>query len=209
MQKAKGYAATAVKAPLGPYGFERRDVGDGDVAIDIKYCGVCHSDIHQARDEWGGSIFPMVPGHEIVGTVIKTGSAVKKFKEGDRAGVGCMVNSCGHCANCQNGEEQFCENGAIWTYNARDNGATTYGGYSNVIVVQESFALSISPKLDLAAAAPLLCAGITTYSPLRHWKVGPGMKVGVVGLGGLGHMVRKLANSFVAHVVQVTTARHK
>jgi uncharacterized zinc-type alcohol dehydrogenase-like protein len=185
MFQSWGYAAHQAKEPLAPFSFQRRDPGPHDIVIEIQYCGVCHSDLHQVRDEWGGSIFPMVPGHEIVGTVIKAGSAVKKFKEGDRAGVGCMVNSCGHCINCVAGEEQFCQKGAIWTYNARDNGEPTFGGYSNNMVVQESFALNISPKLDLAAAAPLLCAGITTYSPLRHWKIGPGMKVGVVGLGGL------------------------
>lgn len=204
-----GYAAARAKEPLAPFSFERRDPGPNDIVIEIQYCGVCHSDIHQARDEWGGSIFPMVPGHEIVGTVVKAGSAVRKFKEGDHAGVGCMVNSCGQCVNCLAGEEQYCQKGAVWTYNSRDNGVPTYGGYSNVIVVQESFALRISPKLDLAATAPLLCAGITTYSPLRHWKIGPGMKVGVVGLGGLGHMALKLAHSFGAHVVQFTTSPGK
>jgi uncharacterized zinc-type alcohol dehydrogenase-like protein len=209
MMQSWGYAAHQAKEPLAPFSFQRRDPGPHDIAIEIQYCGVCHSDLHQVRDEWGGSIFPMVPGHEIVGTVIKAGSAVKKFKEGDRAGVGCMVNSCGHCVNCVAGEEQFCQKGAIWTYNARENGEPTFGGYSNNIVVQESFALNISPKLDLAAAAPLLCAGITTYSPLRHWKIGPGMKVGVVGLGGLGHMGLKLAHSFGAHVVQFTTSKSK
>ena len=210
MIQSWGYAAPQAKEPLAPFSFQRRDPGPHDIVIEIQYCGVCHSDLHQVRDEWGGgSIFPMVPGHEIVGTVIKTGSAVKKFKDGDRAGVGCMVNSCGHCVNCEAGEEQFCQKGAIWTYNARDNGEQTFGGYSNNMVVQESFALNISPKLDLAAAAPLLCAGITTYSPLRHWKIGPGMKVGVVGLGGLGHMALKLAHSFGAHVVQFTTSKNK
>jgi uncharacterized zinc-type alcohol dehydrogenase-like protein len=204
-----GYAAASAKEPLAPFSFERRDPGPNDIVIEIQYCGVCHSDIHQARDEWGGSIFPMVPGHEIVGTVVKAGSAVRKFKEGDHAGVGCMVNSCGQCVNCLAGEEQYCQKGAVWTYNSRDNRVPTYGGYSNVIVVQESFALRISPKLDLAATAPLLCAGITTYSPLRHWKIGPGMKVGVVGLGGLGHMALKLAHSFGAHVVQFTTSPGK
>ena len=209
MIKSWGYAATQVKAPLAPFTFERRDPNPDDIVIEVQYCGVCHSDLHQVRDEWGGAIFPMVPGHEIVGTVVKVGSQVKKFKEGDRAGVGCMVNSCGHCVNCIGGEEQYCENGAIWTYNARENGFPTYGGYSNNMVVKESFALNISPKLDLAASAPLLCAGITTYSPLRHWKVGAGSKVGVVGLGGLGHMALKFAHAFGAHVVQFTTSRKK
>jgi alcohol dehydrogenase (NADP+) len=207
--KSWGYAAPQTKVPLAPFSFERRDPNPDDIVIEIQYCGVCHSDLHQVRDEWGGAIFPMVPGHEIVGTVVKVGSQVTKFKEGDRAGVGCMVNSCGHCVNCIGGEEQYCENGAIWTYNARENGLPTYGGYSNNMVVKESFALNISPKLDLAASAPLLCAGITTYSPLRHWKVGPGSKVGVVGLGGLGHMALKFAHAFGAHVVQFTTSRKK
>ncbi len=209
MIQSWGYAAPQAKQPLAPFSFERRDPGPNDIVIDIKYCGVCHSDIHQARDEWGGSIFPMVPGHEIVGIVIKVGSAVKNFKEGDRAGVGCMIDSCGHCSSCHSGEEQYCLNGATFTYNSRTNGEPNFGGYSNNIVVQESFAIRISPKLDLAASAPLLCAGVTTYSPLRHWKVGPGMKVGVVGLGGLGHMALKLAHSFGAHVVQFTTSLSK
>lgn len=209
MIKSWGYAAAKAKASLAPFSFERRDPAPDDIVIEIQYCGVCHSDLHQVRDEWGGAIFPMVPGHEIVGTVIKAGSKVKKFKEGDHAAVGCMVNSCGHCANCVAGEEQYCEKGAAWTYNGRDNSAITYGGYSNNILVKESFALSVSPKLDLAAAAPLLCAGITTYSPLRHWKVGPGSKVGVVGLGGLGHMALKFADAFGAHVVQFTRSPGK
>ncbi len=209
MIQSWGYAAPKAKAPLAPYTFERRDPGANDIVIQIQYCGVCHSDIHQARDEWGGSVFPMVPGHEIVGTVVKVGSAVKHFKEGDLAGVGCMVNSCGKCVACADGEEQFCQKGANFTYNSSEGGVTTQGGYSDKIVVTEAFALRISPKLDLAATAPLLCAGITTYSPLRHWKVGKGMKVGVVGLGGLGHMALKLAHSFGAHVVQFTTSKNK
>lgn len=209
MIKSWGYAAPQAKEPLAPFSFQRRNPGPNDIVIEVQYCGVCHSDLHQVRDEWGGSIFPMVPGHEIVGTVAKAGSQAKKFKEGDRVGVGCMVSSCGHCVNCVAGEEQYCENGATWTYNALEDGAPTYGGYSNNIVVKESFVVSISPKLDLAAAAPLLCAGVTTYSPLRHWKVGPGLKVGVVGLGGLGHMALKFAHSFGAHVVQFTTSINK
>jgi uncharacterized zinc-type alcohol dehydrogenase-like protein len=209
MIQSWGYAAPQAKEPLAPFSFQRRDPGPNDIVIEIQYCGVCHSDLHQVRDEWGGSIFPMVPGHEIVGTVIKVGKEVVKFKEGDRAGVGCMVNSCGVCINCLAGEENYCQKGAIWTYNSRENGEPTFGGYSNNIVVKESFAVRISPKLDLAAAAPLLCAGITTYSPLRHWKIGPGKKVGVVGLGGLGHMGLKLAHAFGAHVVQFTTSKNK
>src|SRR6185312_9694263 len=204
MTPARGYAATAADAPLAPFPFERRDVGDHDVAIDILYCGICHTDIHQVRNEWGGSFYPMVPGHEIAGRVRAVGKAVKRFKAGDLAGVGCMVNSCRVCQNCRDGEEQFCDRGALMTYNGREeSGEPTYGGYSNQIVVNEDFVLRIThPEKDLAGVAPLLCAGITTYSPLRRWKAGAGKKVGVVGLGGLGHMGLKLAHSFGAHVVQ-------
>lgn len=193
MAKAIGYAAYDPKKPLAPFNFERREVGAHDVEIDILYCGVCHSDLHQARDEWGNSTFPMVPGHEIVGRVTKVGSAVTKFKAGDLAGVGCLVDSCRSCPDCQDSLEQYC-NHAVFTYNSPDKqmpGQSTYGGYSNLIVVEQRFVLKVSEKLDLAAVAPLLCAGITTYSPLRNWKVGPGQKVGVVGLGGLGHMAVK------------------
>jgi uncharacterized zinc-type alcohol dehydrogenase-like protein len=205
-----GYAAQNAKSPLAPFSFERRDVRDHDVLIEILYCGVCHSDIHQARDEWGGSTFPMVPGHEIVGKVTRVGSAVKKFKVGDLAGVGCLVDSCRTCSSCQDGFEQFCENGFVGTYNATEkDGTLTYGGYSDAIVVDEKFTLRISPKLDLSRVAPLLCAGITTYSPLRHWKVGKGQRVGIVGLGGLGHMGVKFARSFGAHVVVFTTSLSK
>ncbi|MBX3034849.1 MAG: NAD(P)-dependent alcohol dehydrogenase [Bdellovibrionaceae bacterium] len=205
------YAARDSHSPLSPYSFERRDPREDDVVIEIQYCGVCHSDIHQVRDEWGGSRFPMVPGHEIVGRVTKVGPKVKKFKVGDLAGVGCMVDSCRHCHSCEDGLEQFCENGFVGTYNSveKDGKTPTQGGYSNNIVVRESFALRISPKLELAAVAPLLCAGITTYSPLRHWKAGPGKKVGIVGLGGLGHMGVKFARSFGAHVVLFTTSPGK
>jgi uncharacterized zinc-type alcohol dehydrogenase-like protein len=207
---AHGYAARKAKGEFSPFSFERRSLGANDILIEILYCGVCHSDIHQVNDDWGGSVFPMVPGHEIVGKVVQVGSAVKKFRVGDRAGVGCMVDSCGTCEPCENAEEQYCGKGPIWTYNCTDKtGKITYGGYSNNIVVKEEFALKISPKLDLAATAPLLCAGITTYSPLRHWKVGPGQKVGIVGLGGLGHMGLKFARSFGAHVVQFTTSPGK
>jgi uncharacterized zinc-type alcohol dehydrogenase-like protein len=178
--------------------------------MDIQYCGVCHSDIHQVRDEWGGSIFPMVPGHEIVGTVSAVGSDVTRFKPGDLAGVGVMVDSCRECASCKRGLEQYCEKGMVGTYGAKDRyGDITYGGYSNVIVTDEHFVYNVSPKLNLAAVAPLLCAGITTYSPLKHWGVGPGKKVGVVGLGGLGHMGLKFAHSLGAHVVQFTTSASK
>lgn len=211
MIKASGYAAHSQGAALAPFSFERRDPLPTDVFIEIQYCGVCHTDIHQVRDEWGGAAYPMVPGHEIVGRVVRTGSAVTRFKPGDTAAVGCMVDSCRTCANCQAGEEQFCLKGSIFTYNSPDphTGGFTYGGYSNNIVVDEAFTLSVSPKLDAAASAPLLCAGITTYSPLRHWNVGPGQKVGIVGLGGLGHMALKFARSFGAHVVQFTTSPSK
>jgi alcohol dehydrogenase (NADP+) len=211
MIQSQGYAARNTKDPLAPFSFERRNPGPTDVAIEIQFCGVCHSDIHQVRDEWGGTVFPIVPGHEIVGRVIQVGSAVRKFKEGDLAGVGCLVDSCRTCANCQDGEEQFCLNGATFTYNSpeKQTGGVTYGGYSNNIVADEAFVLKIPSNLDPAATAPLLCAGITTYSPMRHWKVGPGQKVGVVGLGGLGHMALKFARSFGAHVVQFTTSLNK
>ena len=210
MPASQGYAAAAAKAPLGPFKFERREPGPHDVQIEIQYCGVCHSDLHQIMDEWGHGIFPMVPGHEIVGKVVKVGAHVKGFKPGDLAGVGCMVDSCRTCASCGEGLEQYCENGFVGTYNARDKqGAPTYGGYANNIVVDEAFTLRVSPKLNLAAVAPLLCAGITTWSPLRHWKVSKGQKVGVVGLGGLGHMAVKFAHSFGAEVVLFTTSPGK
>jgi alcohol dehydrogenase (NADP+) len=210
MTKARGYAAESANAPLGPFAFQRRAPGPADIEIAIAFCGVCHSDLHQVRNEWGGSLFPMVPGHEIVGRVTAVGSAVTKFAVGDRAGVGCMVTSCRTCDNCADGEEQYCTKGATFTYNSRDtDGSLTYGGYSNSIVVDEAFVLRIPASLDLAAAAPLLCAGITTYSPLRHWNVQAGQKVGVIGLGGLGHMALKFAKAFGAHVVQFTTSESK
>ena len=211
MAKAIGYAAYDPKKPLAPFDFERREPGPEDVQIEILYCGVCHSDLHQARDEWGNSAVPMVPGHEIVGRVTQVGSAVTKFKVGDLAGVGCMVDSCRSCPDCHDGVEQYC-NHTTFTYNspdAKSPGQSTYGGYSNLIVVDQHFVLKVSDKLDLAAVAPLLCAGITTYSPLRHWKVGPGMKVGIVGLGGLGHMGVKFAHAFGAHTVLFTTSASK
>jgi uncharacterized zinc-type alcohol dehydrogenase-like protein len=208
--KSLGYAAHDKTSALVPFHFDRREPGPNDVAVEIAYCGICHSDIHQVRDEWANAIYPMVPGHEITGRVAKAGSAVKKFKEGDLAGVGVMVDSCRVCANCKASEEAYCEKGMVGTYNARDyKGELTFGGYSNNIVVDERYVHSISPKLELAAVAPLLCAGITTYSPLRHWKVGKGSKVGVIGLGGLGHMGLKFAHSFGAHVVQFTTSESK
>ncbi len=212
MISTQGYAAQSAQEPLKPFSFERRDPKPDDVQIDILFCGVCHSDLHTARNEWGGSTnYPCVPGHEIVGRVLKVGSAVKIFKEGDMAAVGCMVDSCGKCGNCEADLEQFCENGATFTYNSKDahTGGITYGGYSKSIVVDQKFVLRLPDKLNPASAAPLLCAGITTYSPLRRWKVGKGQKVGVVGLGGLGHMALKFANAFGAHVVLFTTSPGK
>ncbi len=210
MTASRGYAAQQANDALAPFAFERRAPGPTDIQIEIAYCGVCHSDLHQVRDEWGGAMFPMVPGHEIVGTVTAVGSDITKFKVGDLAGVGCLVNSCGTCASCADGEEQYCTTGATFTYNSRDtDGAPTYGGYANNIVVDEKFALTIPAGLELAGVAPLLCAGITTYSPLRHWNVKAGQKVGVVGLGGLGHMALKFAKAFGAHVVQFTSSQNK
>ncbi len=211
MIATKGYAALNAKAPLAPLSFQRREVGPDDVLIDILYCGVCHSDLHQIRDEWGGSIFPMVPGHEIVGKISKIGSQVKKFKVGDLAGVGCIVDSCRSCANCKEDLEQFCEVHSVGTYNSTemDLKTPTYGGYSNQIVVAEAFTLKISDKLKLAEVAPLLCAGITTYSPLRYWKIGKGHQVAVAGLGGLGHMAVKFAVSFGAEVTVLSTSASK
>jgi uncharacterized zinc-type alcohol dehydrogenase-like protein len=214
MIHSHGYAAKDAKSPLAPFKFERRDPGPKDIAIEILYCGICHSDIHTVRDEWSdvmATVYPVVPGHEIIGRVTHVGKDVQKFKVGDLAGVGCMVDSDRTCPNCKAGEEQFCLSMPTFTYNSPDphTGKTTYGGYSNNLVVTEDFALTISPKLDPAATAPLLCAGITTYSPLKHWKVGPNQKVGIVGLGGLGHMALKFAHSFGAHVVQFTTSPSK
>ncbi len=208
---AKAYAAKSATAPLAPFSLTRRDPLANDVAIEILFCGVCHSDLHTARNEWHGTIYPCVPGHEIVGRVVKVGRNVKKFIEGDLAAVGCMVDSCRTCANCKNGLEQYCEKSATFTYNSPDKhlGGMTFGGYSDSIVVDESFVLKVSKKLNLAATAPLLCAGITTYSPLKHWKAGPGKKVGIVGLGGLGHMGVKFAHAFGAHVVLFTTSPGK
>lgn len=208
---AKSFAAQSATSPLAPYTLERRDPTATDVAIDILYCGVCHSDLHQARNEWHSSIYPVVPGHEIVGRVIRVGKNVAKFKEGDLAAVGCLVDSCHSCPSCARGLEQYCENSPTLTYNGADkhSGGVTYGGYSESIVVDQSFALKVPANLDPAAVAPLLCAGITTYSPLRHWEVGPGQKVGIVGLGGLGHMGVKFAHAFGAHVVLFTTSPGK
>jgi len=212
MLAAKGYAAQSANATLAPWDFERRDVGPHDVQIDILYCGVCHSDLAQINNEWFPGIFPMVPGHEIVGRVVKVGEHVKNFKPGDLAGVGTLANSCGKCSHCEDGLEVYCENGVIPTYNGidryRDN-LPTYGGYANTIVTDESFTSRISEKLDLAAAAPLLCAGITTYSPMKHWKVGKGHKVAVLGLGGLGHMAVKFGIALGAEVTILSTSPHK
>src|SRR5690554_2644460 len=188
MIKSFGYAALAADAPLAPHRFERREPQPQDVQIEIEYCGVCHSDLHAARNEWGNTVYPVVPGLEIVGRVTRTGAHVTRFQVGDPVGVGCMVDSCQRCASCAQGLEQYCENGCVGTYNGEEmhTGGLTYGGYSSNIVVTEKFVLRIPDNLDPAAAAPLLCAGITTYTPLRRWKVGRGQKVGVVGLGGLG-----------------------
>ena len=211
MFRCEAYAAPATDKPLGPLTIDRRDPTPEDVQIDILFCGVCHSDLHTARNEWGMTTYPVVPGHEILGRVAKVGSAVTKFKEGDLVGVGCMVDSCRVCSNCKEGLEQYCEVGNIQTFGSPDKylGGTTHGGYSKSITVYEGFVLKVSEKLDPAAVAPLLCAGITTWSPLRHWKVGPGMKVGIVGLGGLGHMGVKFAHAFGAHVVLFTTSPGK
>ncbi len=209
--KVQGFAAMDSKAPLAPFSFERRAVQEKDVLIDILYCGVCHSDIHQARDEWGGGVFPMVPGHEIVGRVLETGSQVTRYKAGDLVGVGCLVDSCRVCDSCGKGLEQYCQQGFSATYNGfeQDKTTPTYGGYSDKIVVTEDFVLKIPENLEPAAVAPLLCAGITTYSPLRHWKVGKGQKVGIIGLGGLGHMGVKLAHAFGAYTVVITSSPGK
>jgi uncharacterized zinc-type alcohol dehydrogenase-like protein len=207
----KAFAAKSATTMLEPFNIERRQVGEQDVQIEIDYCGVCHSDIHQVRDEWGGSVFPMVPGHEIVGRVMKVGSQVKNFKVGDLAGVGCFVDSCRECSNCKEGLEQYCEVGMNATYNGteRDGKTQTYGGYSSQIVVDQKYTLKISDKLPLEKVAPLLCAGITTYSPLKHWNVKNGSRVAVVGLGGLGHMAVKLANSMGAIVTVLSTSKSK
>jgi uncharacterized zinc-type alcohol dehydrogenase-like protein len=211
MTETKAYAALSAKSPLAPSSIERRAPGKSDVQIEILFCGICHTDVHIARNEWGATTYPCVPGHEIVGRVTKTGTAVKKFKLGDLVGVGCMVDSCRKCGSCKEHLEQFCENGATFTYNSADkkHGGKTYGGYSQRVVVDESFVLRMPKNLDLAATAPLLCAGITTYSPLRHHNIGKGHKVGIVGLGGLGHMGVKLANAFGAQVVVFTTSPGK
>ncbi|HEY2498140.1 MAG TPA: NAD(P)-dependent alcohol dehydrogenase [Candidatus Angelobacter sp.] len=209
--KTAGYGAVSAKSPLSPFSFVRREPLPQDVQLEILYCGVCHSDLHTVRNEWQNSTYPVVPGHEIVGRVTAVGSEVKRFKPGDLAAVGCMVDSCRTCANCKAGLEQFCDVGFTGTYNSPDKhlGGMTYGGYSKNIVVDQHFVLHVPDKSNLAGVAPLLCAGITTYSPLRHWKIGKGQKVGIVGLGGLGHMGVKLANAMGAHVVLFTTSPNK
>lgn len=211
MIKSHGYAAQSATTAPAPFDYEHREPGPKDVHIAIDFCGICHSDIHQARSEWGPAIYPMVPGHEIVGTVKHVGAGVTKFKVGDTAAIGCMVDSCRICDSCKAGEEQYCDrHETVWTYNAKDKqGNITWGGYGDNIVADESFVLKIPAGLDPAAAAPLLCAGITTYSPLKHWKAGPGKKIGVVGLGGLGHMALKFSHAFGAKTVQFTTSASK
>lgn len=210
MQEVNGYGTHSSKEVLSPFVFELRELGDKDVQIEILFCGVCHSDLHTARNEWQNTVYPVVPGHEIVGRVTAVGPEVKSFKVGDLAGVGCLSDSCRTCLDCTEGLEQYCDQG-VFTYNSPDKhtGKMTYGGYSNQIITDEHFVLRIPTKLDLAAVAPLLCAGITTFSPLRHWKVGKGSKVGIVGLGGLGHMAVKLAHAMGAHVVLFTTSPNK
>ncbi len=210
MQPIKAYGVFNADQPLGPLQIDRRETGVDDVAIDIAYCGICHSDIHQARNEWGNSIYPMVPGHEIVGTVTSVGAKVRRFKAGDKVGVGCMVDSCRECHDCKEGLEQFCTR-PIFTYNSleKDNKTPAHGGYSTKIVVHQDFVLRIPKNLPLDQAAPLLCAGITTYSPLRHWKAGPGKRVAVIGLGGLGHMAVKIAKAMKAEVTVLSRTLKK
>jgi len=211
MIDVRGYAVTDAQSALAPFKFQRREPGPRDVQIEILYCGICHSDLHQAHNDWSNSLYPMVPGHEIVGRVVRTGAEVRKVKAGDFAGVGCMVDSCRQCSACKEHLEQYCELGATWTYNAKERNSEqlTFGGYSEQIVVDEHFVVSIPSTVDLKGVAPLLCAGITSYSPLRHWKVGPGQKVGVIGLGGLGHMGVKFAKALGATVVMITTSPGK
>ncbi|MFD0281692.1 NAD(P)-dependent alcohol dehydrogenase [Streptomyces lutosisoli] len=210
MTTVAAYAAPAAKAPLERTTIERREVGEFDVLIDIKFAGICHSDIHQAREGWGEAIFPMVPGHEIAGIVSEVGPGVTRFKAGDRVGVGCMVDSCRECENCKAGLEQYCTGGNVGTYNSvGKDGEPTYGGYSEKIVVDENFTVRIPDGLSLDVAAPLLCAGITTYSPLKHWNAGPGKKVAVLGMGGLGHMGVKIAHALGAEVTVLSQSLRK
>ncbi|MGB8380822.1 MAG: NAD(P)-dependent alcohol dehydrogenase [Dermatophilaceae bacterium] len=208
--RVNAYAAPAAGEPLAPTTIERRAVGPNDVLIQIQYAGICHSDIHTVRGDWGPQPFPVVPGHEIVGSVTEVGAQVTKHKVGDRVGVGCMVNSCGECTSCRNGDEQYCLDGTVFTYAGTDrDGTTTQGGYSTHVVVDADYVVSVPESLDAAAAAPLLCAGITTYAPLRHWGAGPGKKVAVVGLGGLGHMAVKIAHAFGAEVTVLSQSLKK
>ncbi|WP_442588752.1 NAD(P)-dependent alcohol dehydrogenase [Pedobacter sp. AW31-3R] len=211
MKDVKAYAAQAADKPLAPFHIDRREPVSDDVEIKILYCGVCHSDIHTARNEWGGTIYPTVPGHEIVGTVTRVGDQVSRFKVGDTVGVGCFVDSCGHCKSCEDDQEQYCENGHTQTYNSysQDKKTITQGGYASHIVVKESFVLSVSDRLPLEKVAPLLCAGITTYSPLKHWNIKKGDKLAVLGLGGLGHMAVKLASSMGAEVTVLSRSKSK
>ena len=210
MSSTSALSAPSAGAPFDQTTIERRALGEKDVLIDISFCGICHSDIHQVKDEWGGSIFPMVPGHEIAGVVAAAGSAVEKFSEGDRVGVGCLVDSCGECEYCEAGEEQFCVKRAVPTYNGRGyDGEPTYGGYSRQIVVDERFVVTIPDSLELDVAAPLLCAGITTYVPLKHWKVGKGTKIAIVGMGGLGHVAVQIAAAMGAEVTVLSQSLSK
>jgi alcohol dehydrogenase (NADP+) len=211
MNVIHAYAAQNANSPLAPFDYKPRELREKDVKIAIEYCGVCHSDVHQARNEWNQSVYPLVPGHEIVGRVTEVGKNTQKYKVGDLVGVGCMVDSCRTCPDCKEGLEQYCETGFTGTYNAPDriDGQNTYGGYATDIVVHEDFVLKVPEHLDAAGVAPLLCAGITTFSPLRHWQVGPGQKVGIVGLGGLGHMGVKIAHAMGAKVVLFTTSAAK
>lgn len=211
MSETIGYAAYKAGAPLQRFTFDRRSIGEKDVAIEILFCGICHSDLHQVNNDWAGALYPMVPGHEIIGRVKEVGNKVHRFAVGDLVGVGCMVDSCRQCTYCQKNEEQYCESGSTYTYNSPDNhlGGVTYGGYSKYIVVVDDFVLKVDESLDPAAAAPLLCAGITTYSPLKRAKVGKMSKVGIVGLGGLGHMAVKLARAMGAFVTVFTTSENK
>ena len=211
MISTNGYAVQSATSAPAPFSFDHREPGPNEILLDIDFCGICHSDIHQARNEWSNALYPMVPGHEIVGKVTRVGADAKKFKVGDTAAVGCMVDSCRQCPSCTAGEEQYCERHAVvYTYNSKDKqGNLTFGGYADHIVLDEAFALHVPSSLDPAAAAPLLCAGITTYSPLKHWNAGPGKKVGVVGLGGLGHMALKFSRAFGAETVLFTTSSNK
>ncbi len=211
VKKIKAYGTEAAEAPLNTLNIQRRITTPHDVEIEILYCGICHSDLHVVRNEWGGTTYPVVPGHEIVGRVTRVGNHVTKFKAGDLAAVGCIVDSCRECEYCKEGEEQFCENGCTIVFNSPDKmlGGGTYGGFSESIVVDENYVLHVPEKLDLPSAAPILCAGITVYSPLKHWKAGPGKKVGIIGLGGLGHMAIKIAKAMGLYVVVFTTSQSK